>query len=83
MSIARKSPHDLGLQWVGILELIDQDARKAARESLAHRLVALEKIARVMEQIVEIEQRGFALVITVEIFKGIELDDESLERQCA
>src|SRR3990167_9108243 len=58
-----ETPEDLGLQWVGILELIDQDSWIARGQSSTHGLVSLEEIACVMQQVVEVEQSGLSLVV--------------------
>ena len=46
---------------IGVLELVDQDVADRCAERRAHVRAARQQLARVMEQVVEVEQRGRAL----------------------
>ena len=50
------------LMRIGVLELVDQNALKSTRERLADLFVSSQEIARRIEKIVEIEQRGRVFV---------------------
>ena len=54
-AVPAQTPKDFGLQRIGVLELIDQNARITPAEVLTHGFVAREQIAGVMKQIVEIK----------------------------
>jgi hypothetical protein len=81
LALASEPPQDLALQRIRILEFVHQDPRIAQRESLAHCLIGFEKVARVMEQVVEVEKGGLTFVVPVKPLEGIELVNESAERE--
>ena len=61
--LAAQAPEDLRLQRIGVLELVDEDVGETRGERPAHRLVIAQQVARGEEQVVEVEQRGGALVV--------------------
>jgi hypothetical protein len=48
---------DFGLDWIGILEFVDQDVPVSLPELTAHDLVAAHEGAGVVKQVVKIEHR--------------------------
>ena len=52
---------DLGLQRIGVLELVDEDVREARLEAAAHAGVAAHQVARLEQQIEEVERAGARL----------------------
>ena len=57
-----QEPDDLDLQWVSVLELIDQNMAEVLPKRLAYLFVPREQVARRVEQVVEIEERSEAFV---------------------
>ena len=53
-SFAREAHHDLGLDRVGVLELVDEDPREAVVEVVAHLGVVAQQVARPHQQVVEV-----------------------------
>ncbi len=51
----REEQEDLRLQWIGVLKLINEEVREPLAEGPPHALVLAEQIARVEQQIQEIE----------------------------
>jgi hypothetical protein len=78
--VATEQPQDLGLQGVGILEFVDQNARVAVCQRLAHDGIAGEKIARVMQEIIKIDESGLPLIVRVKRLEPIEFTYEPRQR---
>ena len=56
----RQQHHDLRLQRVGVLELVDQQEAVAAPEVMPHARLLLEQVARVEQQVLERQPPGSA-----------------------
>ena len=74
--VAAQAPEDLGLQRIGVLELVDQDMREARGQRAAHRFMVAQQLARGEDQIVEIEKRSRALVVAETIHHRLHKPDE-------
>ena len=59
----RQQQDDLRLQGVGVLELVDEDAGEAPLEVGADRVVVAHQIARLDQQVDEVEAAGVALEV--------------------
>ena len=62
--VAGQQQRELGLDRVGVLELVDQHGPEAAAEVLARRPAVAQQVARPEQQVVEVGARraGAALV---------------------
>ena len=67
---AAEAPEYLSLKRVGVLELVDEDVAEARGQSAAHLVVVAQEIARREYQVVEVEQRGGALVLAEMVHNG-------------
>ena len=54
----RRAEEDLGLQRIGVLELVDEDARELLLQVRAHLRVRPDQIARARQQVGEVEGAG-------------------------
>ena len=61
-SLAAEPPENVDLQRIGVLKLVDENMPKSTRQRLADLFVSSQQIARRIEQVVEIEQRGGVFV---------------------
>ena len=61
-SLAAEPPENVDLQRIGILKLVDENMLESARQRLADLFAPCQEIARGIEQVVEIEQRGGVFV---------------------
>ena len=59
--IAAQPPENLGLQQVGVLEFVDQHVAVSGGKRHAHLFGARQQVARVVQQVVEVEECGCAL----------------------
>ena len=57
-----EQPHQLGLDQVGVLVLVDHDVAVGVAEAPAHVVVLLEQLGQPVEQVVVVEQSALALV---------------------
>ena len=57
----RTAARGFGLQRVGVLELVDQHVAVSGGERHAHLFGARQQVARVVQQVVEVEECGCAL----------------------
>ena len=69
--IATQPPEDLGLSRIRVLEFIHQYVPVSSRQGLSNRFVITQQIARREDQIVEVQQRGGALVLMETIDGGL------------
>ena len=58
-SSAAEQEQQLGLQWIGVLELVDEEPPEATLEMTSNLGVVPEQVARANEQVEEVE-RAFA-----------------------
>ncbi|AOG02868.1 putative ATP-dependent exodeoxyribonuclease domain protein (plasmid) [Bosea sp. RAC05] len=70
--LSAEPPEDFRLEGVGVLKLVDQDVGIAVGQRLTDSLVVAQQVARGLDQVVEVQQRGVALV-------GTELLDQRLQ----
>ena len=63
--LAAKPPEDLGLQGIGVLELVDEDVGETLPERAADVVMVAQQIARGEDQIVEVELGARALVVAI------------------
>ena len=63
--VAGEAEQQLGLQRIGVLELVDEDDAEALAELAAHIGVVADQIARLDQQIEEVERAGFLLALFV------------------
>ena len=68
--LAAEAPEYLRLKRVGVLELVDEDMPEARGQSTPHLVVVAQEIARREYQIVEVQQRGGALVLAEQLHDG-------------
>ncbi len=71
--LGREQEEDLGLERVGVLELVDEDALEAALEVLPRAAVGLDEIAGAEEQVEEIELAGARLPLLVRGHHGAQI----------
>ncbi len=69
--IHREQPHQVGLDQVGVLVLVDHDVAIAVRHAAPHVLVLFEQLRQPIQQVVVVEQPALALVALV-IFRELE-----------
>jgi hypothetical protein len=65
----RQQEHDLRLQRVGVLELVDEDVREAALEIGAHLATVAHEIARSQQEVDEVERGGARLELFVAVHR--------------
>ena len=53
---AREQQQDLGLERVGVLELVDEDVREAALKLGAHLGAVADEVARAQQEVEEVER---------------------------
>ena len=70
--LAAEAPEYLRLKRVGVLKLVDQDVAEAIGQRTSHLVVVAKEIARREYQVVEVEQRGRALVLAEQVHDGID-----------
>jgi len=58
----REQPHEVSLNQVGVLVLVDQDVAVGVGEAAAHVGVLFEQLGEAIQQVVVVEQRALALV---------------------
>jgi hypothetical protein len=63
--VGGEQQEDLGLQWVGILELVDEEVGKSLLQLGANAAVVSNEVARLDEEIEEIEAAGASLQLFV------------------
>ena len=61
-AVAREEPRDLDLQRVGVLELVDDEEPEAAAEPLADGGVVAQRVARLDQQVEEVEYTPLGLL---------------------
>ena len=71
--VGAQQQQDLGLQRVGVLELVHEEVAEAPLQQGAHRTVVAQQIARAHEQIQEVELTDAVLVGLVGSDDGLEL----------
>ena len=80
-AIAREEPRDLDLQRVGVLELVDDEVLEAAAEPLADGGVVAQRVARLDQQVQEVENAPLGLLAVVERGDaGERADEPAVER---
>ena len=79
LRLAAEPPEDLGLNRIGVLELVDEDVGEAFGECPAHVLVVAQQVARGEDQVVEIEQRRGTLVAAKSFHHRHEEPDEIVQ----
>ncbi|MFN7977839.1 MAG: hypothetical protein U0P30_06855 [Vicinamibacterales bacterium] len=67
VAIGRQAHQQLGLQWIGILELVDQQVAEALLEIAAHVGVVAHEIACPDQQVEEVEGAGARLPLLVDL----------------
>ena len=68
--LAAEAPEYLRLKRIGVLELVDEDTAEALGQRTSHLVVVTKEIARREYQVVEVEQRGRALVLAEQLHDG-------------
>ena len=63
LRLAAETPEDFCLQWVGVLELVDEDVAEALGQRPAHLVVVPQQVAGGKDQVVEVQQRRRTLVL--------------------
>ena len=71
--VGGEEQEDLGLQRIGVLELVDEDALEAALEALAHAPVVAHQVARDEQQIEKIERAVLRLHLAIALQRAREL----------
>ena len=71
--VGGEQQQDLGLQRIGVLELVDEDAREARLEAAPHAGVVAHQIARAEQQIEEVERAGARLELVVAVDRAAQL----------
>ncbi len=71
--VGGEEQEDLGLQRIGVLELVDEDALEAALEALAHPPVVAHQVARDEQQIEKVERAVLRLHLAIALQRAREL----------
>ncbi len=71
--VGGEQQQDLGLQRIGVLELVDEDALEAALEALAHAPVVAHQVACDEQQIEKIERAVLRLHLAIALQRAREL----------
>ena len=71
--VGGEQQQDLGLQRIGVLELVDEDVLEARLEAPADAGVVAHEIARAEQQIEEVERAGARLQLVVPIDRAAQL----------
>ena len=66
LAVGRQAHEQLGLQRIGVLELVDQQVAEASLEVMAHVGVIADEIAGANQQVEEVEGTGAGLPLLVE-----------------
>ena len=65
--VGGEQQQDLGLQRVGVLELVDEDVREALLEAAPHGSSLRDEVARLEQQVEEVERAGARLQLLVAV----------------
>ncbi len=72
--VSSQQQEDLSLQRIGVLELVDKNARKPALKSLADLLVVANQISRDQQQVEEVEGPTLGLHLRVALERAAKLE---------
>ena len=71
--VGREEQQDLGLERIGVLELVDEDVREARLEVAADGRIPAQQIARGQQEVAEVEAPRALLELLVALDDGLEL----------
>ena len=80
VALAGQAPHNLRLDGIGVLELVDEEVGVASGERGAHALMIAQQVAGAVQQLVEVQPPALAKRGAIGTACGMELGGEAMGR---